>query len=56
MSTALAIVLALLAIEGVLWIVWPKHFRVIIAETPEIMLRIVGVIEIILVVIVVLLA
>jgi len=56
MSPALAILLALLAIEGVLWIIWPARFRVIIAETPTVMLRIVGVIEIILVVIVVLLA
>ncbi len=50
MKAALGFLLALLTVEAALLIAWPAHFRAIIRETPDKMLRIAGVIEIILVV------
>lgn len=52
MRAAFALVLALLTVEGLLLIAWPAHVRAIIRETPEKMLRVVGVLEIVLVLVI----
>ena len=50
MRAALGLLLALLTIEGLLLIIWPAHLRTIIQQTPERVLRIAGIVELILVV------
>ena len=49
MKAALGILLTLLAVEGLLLVAWPGSFRTIIAEASDRTLRIIGLVEIILV-------
>jgi len=49
MRAALGILLALLAVEGLLLIAWPGSFRAVIGETSDRTLRIIGLVEILLV-------
>ena len=47
MRFILGILLAVLTVEGLILLIWPTHVRAIIHETSEGVLRIAGVIEII---------
>jgi uncharacterized protein YjeT (DUF2065 family) len=49
MKPALGFLLALLTIEGLMLLLWPAHLRAIIQHAPEKTLRIVGIVELILV-------
>jgi uncharacterized protein YjeT (DUF2065 family) len=52
MKPALGFLLALLTIEGLMLLLWPVHLRTIIQQTPDKTLRIVGVVELILVLVI----
>lgn len=52
MNAVLGLLLALLTIEGLLLITWPAHVKAVIHDMPEGALRIAGVVELILVIIV----
>jgi len=49
MKPALGFLLALLTIEGLMLLLWPTHLRTILQQAPDRTLRIVGVVELILV-------
>ena len=49
MKPALGFLLALLTIEGLMLVLWPGHLRTVIQHAPDKTLRIVGIIELILV-------
>ncbi len=52
MKTALGILLTLLAVEGLLLVTWPGSFRAIIGEASDRTLRIIGLVEIFLVLVI----
>jgi uncharacterized protein YjeT (DUF2065 family) len=55
MTPALGILLTLLTLEGLLLVLCPGHVRAIIRETPDGVLRVVGIIELAIVLVVILL-
>ncbi|HUW56495.1 MAG TPA: hypothetical protein VMZ92_07650 [Planctomycetota bacterium] len=56
MKTAVGIILALLTVEGVVLAAWPGGLRAVIADSSDRTLRVVGIIEILLVLVIGLLA
>ena len=49
MKVALALLLVLVALEGVVLAVWPSKVKAILAGSHNVMLRIIGVLELVLV-------
>jgi len=56
MTAALGILLALLALEGLLLVAWPAHVRAIISQTSPGVLRLAGVVELLIVLILLVIA
>lgn len=53
MSTILAALLALLTLEGLILVSFPTHVRAFIRETSDVVLRVAGIVEIIIVLVIV---
>ena len=54
MKTAMGIILALLTVEGVVLVAWPGRVRAILAASSNVTLRVVGIVEILLVLVILL--
>ena len=52
MSAALGILLTLLTLEGLLLAAWPEHVRAILSETSPGLLRVAGLVELLIVLVV----
>ncbi len=52
MKPALAILLALFVLEGVVLVLWPRRVKAILGGSPETTLRVIGVLELVVVIVV----
>ncbi len=50
MKTALAVLLALFVLEGVVLVLWPTRVKAVFGGSPETTLRVIGVLELVMVI------